>query len=649
MLQKTSIFHNTAARNGFNQANPIDFSLFDDEGLQAIYILNDQAPGRTQHLAIVNNGPGSLSFVRSTANSRPGPANKHFELRFRPGTLDPDFIAWLAVGTNGWRLRADTLPDGTVSVYLLYVGDEDLTLPAGQIQVLILQHVKAGASGGSRGSRMELRYHSDGSQLFPTPTGPQHYRQERLQIISNRGKKELPMLAAFDGSSTVLNDGTIANSLTLQISNFLQNDTIRLSARDSERPTKFILSFDTSETPAAWALTDADNAAAIDVELHFDGPGGLQWYIRPELQGANPQWVITLLDDIDVEVGAFFHLHLRGLKTSMPSGFTKLYLLYENIPGFWDGRFEVPIEKSPLKFDDQKTSKNAVGDGAFIQRTQVGIGNTEPTDTLDVNGGVRSETLILRNGARDFPPARTEQFPLDVNGKIKAKGLELEGDLSGDVNLNSKSLELSDSLSIGKGTSKIKATTETKAGVTALKIEGRLKDSTGFVIPPGGIIMWSGETVPEGWKLCDGTQGTPDLRGRFVVGYNSGEIRPNDTSDDNTQIRDDLYKNPGNLSENGTRTGEKGGKKMVTLEIEQLPRHSHDIEDPGHAHSYADSVHQTSSDSGGGVSNKALADRTTLGKTTGSSTSNITLSNTGGDQPHENRPPFYVLAFIMKT
>lgn len=42
--------------------------------------------------------------------------------------------------------------------------------------------------------------------------------------------------------------------------------------------------------------------------------------------------------------------------------------------------------------------------------------------------------------------------------------------------------------------------------------------SSGF--PSGGIIMWSGsyEDIPDGWQLCDGTNGTPDLRGRFVLG-----------------------------------------------------------------------------------------------------------------------------------
>ena len=47
-------------------------------------------------------------------------------------------------------------------------------------------------------------------------------------------------------------------------------------------------------------------------------------------------------------------------------------------------------------------------------------------------------------------------------------------------------------------------------------------DTSGF-IPKGGIIMWSGATtaIPQGWALCDGTNGTPNLRDRFIVGAGS--------------------------------------------------------------------------------------------------------------------------------
>jgi hypothetical protein len=46
----------------------------------------------------------------------------------------------------------------------------------------------------------------------------------------------------------------------------------------------------------------------------------------------------------------------------------------------------------------------------------------------------------------------------------------------------------------------------------------------GGQVPTGGIIMWSGSEAPDGWALCNGEDGTPDLQNRFIVG--SGDIYP---------------------------------------------------------------------------------------------------------------------------
>lgn len=127
----------------------------------------------------------------------------------------------------------------------------------------------------------------------------------------------------------------------------------------------------------------------------------------------------------------------------------------------------------------------------------------------------------------------------------------------------------------------------------------------GMTIPRG--VIWEyyppeDGSIPDGWAICDGTNGTPDLRDRFILGA-------------------------------GTKytVGETGGEEEVTLTVDQMPRHNHPI--PLH---------------GGDAAGTQYTFNTT--KTNDSSTvfNTISSNNTGFSQPHPNMPPYYVLVRIMK-
>ena len=163
----------------------------------------------------------------------------------------------------------------------------------------------------------------------------------------------------------------------------------------------------------------------------------------------------------------------------------------------------------------------------------------------------------------------------------------------------------------------------------------------GFM-PVGAITMWQGTTPPGGWALCDGTNGTPNLQGKFIVGYD-----PADT--DYNSI------------------GKGGGENFVTLQLNHLPSHTHGINDPAHTHAASlDHRHTyTIEEYTSRLSTKAMVNNggspsfqqsvttstSSFSASVGISPSTIgttTVGYTGGGQPIDNRPPYYVLAFIMK-
>jgi len=114
------------------------------------------------------------------------------------------------------------------------------------------------------------------------------------------------------------------------------------------------------------------------------------------------------------------------------------------------------------------------------------------------------------------------------------------------------------------------------------------------VIPAGVIVIWSGAVIdiPDGWALCDGTHGTPDLHLRFILGT-SGVLPP------------------------GTAAGSAV--------------HDHTFTGDGHSHTVDLPVPGTLQTG----ANKRVALRPT----------NVTGTTDSGP----NMPPWYALAYIMKT
>ena len=159
------------------------------------------------------------------------------------------------------------------------------------------------------------------------------------------------------------------------------------------------------------------------------------------------------------------------------------------------------------------------------------------------------------------------------------------------------------------------------------------------IVPIGGIIMWSGASVPTGWALCDGTSGTPDLRDRFVIG-SGGAYSIGDTGG----------------ADNHDHGGTTGATQLTDAD---LPDHRHFAVIPGTATGAGASagVSPYEASNSGGDQEYSLdfaATEPTASRTSGAVTMAGSAITPGAGHTHSinqdtSLPPYYALAFIMKV
>jgi hypothetical protein len=212
------------------------------------------------------------------------------------------------------------------------------------------------------------------------------------------------------------------------------------------------------------------------------------------------------------------------------------------------------------------------------------------------------------------------------------------------------------------GSNQIATTSYVKSAISSINTSAGLSQA----VPTGGIIMWSGASsaIPSGWYLCDGTNNTPDLRGRFVLGASSSYIVGSKGGNANAVV----------VSHQHSTTSTFTGDKMST--------HTHGVTDPGHTHTIFDPGHTHTTVQMIGDNNIDGVDSTTkhsyehhnetrdvgvsfTGISVKSATIGVSISAQSAGTPtgtvdvavypegvsglNQNLPPYYALCFIMKS
>jgi hypothetical protein len=422
---------NPIAQTAFRQSYPIDFHIYDDDE-QAVLTITDDPAGQNLHMDISNASGQTITFP-VPANTTASNSNYHFALKFRPGTLSLSFQTYasytafalhetqqttslaqsfqsfvastpspiMSTGSvpapqpappptvssavqafamdtasalqdelPGWNIGYGQDDDGTVVLYFL--STQARTFAPNAVMTITLPHISANGEGGARGTRVELLY----QQLtFGDDTTPlSGRRQIYISIVNQRGQKQIPLHVSFVGFNSILNDGHTPNTLTLRITNILQDGVIALNPVGSSTPSRFILSFDVQDADADrdWSLGTPSAVGAIIVTP----VDGANWSLTPPSgQEQSPEWILTPKQTA-LAADQALQLTLTDIITAT-SGQTNLYVRYENIPGYWDGQFVVAIDKTPLLY----------------RGSNVGIGITNPTATLTVSASANHVQL----------------------------------------------------------------------------------------------------------------------------------------------------------------------------------------------------------------------------------------------------------------
>lgn len=248
---------------------------------------------------------------------------------------------------------------------------------------------------------------------------------------------------------------------------------------------------------------------------------------------------------------------------------------------------------SPYSF----LARKAVNASAIVNDANVAIVSAAGSE-LAVNGSLIADTLS-GNGAN----------LTELNGSAIATGTVPDSRLSPNVALRSGGNTLEGNQTVSNG--------------------GFFGDGA---VPVGGIILWSGSIsdIPAGWALCNGQtlngRLTPNLLDRFVVG--AGASYP---------------------------VSNTGGAAVVALNEAQMPSHAHSYKDgyftEGAAGVFSGGFYQLL---GSGGVDDYFGLRITGSASTDSDNNRIywrplTTNPSGGNQAHENRPPWYALAYIMRV
>lgn len=140
-------------------------------------------------------------------------------------------------------------------------------------------------------------------------------------------------------------------------------------------------------------------------------------------------------------------------------------------------------------------------------------------------------------------------------------------------------------------------------------------------MPSGMIVIWSGAVaaIPSGFYLCNGSNSTPDLRGKFVIGAGGSYA-----------------------------VADNGGEATHTLTSDEMPSHTH-VQNAHNHGAPSGTTHFWAYDTTANEDYTQFGSGTHSAVKTATASATATNQNTGGGAAHNNLPPYYALCYIQKS
>ena len=220
---------------------------------------------------------------------------------------------------------------------------------------------------------------------------------------------------------------------------------------------------------------------------------------------------------------------------------------------------------------------------------RISINKTTPLAELDVNGSINADGNIKTGGRYNFGASyivEEDDINTDNNVIINAGGtnslrINSDGSLEVTNQLRADNILIENDSNFNGNVNISTLPTQTSHLTNKRYVDALV---TYNALPIGSVIMWYGDTVaiPAGWSICNGTNGTPDLRDRFIMGAGSSAMGgqtdtfangvKNFASAETSTIGDHTHTGTSNEGGIHNHDGFVGGHVLTTNEI---PSHTH--------------------------------------------------------------------------